>query len=52
MFRKLFLCAIMGVLLAGAREAGANLAVLLGMAGLTVLAVYVSVSSDTQRLSG
>jgi hypothetical protein len=52
MFRKLFLCAIMCLLLAGAREAGANIAVLLGMAGLTALAVYVSVSTDAQRING
>ncbi len=40
MFRKLFLCAIMCVLLAGAVAAGTNLPVLLGMAVLTVLAFY------------
>ncbi|MBF8283987.1 MAG: hypothetical protein HW378_2902 [Anaerolineales bacterium] len=40
MFRKLFLCAIMCLLLAGAISAGANLPVLLGMGALTVLAFY------------
>jgi hypothetical protein len=40
MFRKIFLCTIMCLLLVGALAAGANLPVLLGMAALTVLAFY------------
>jgi hypothetical protein len=40
MFRKLFLCAIMCLLLVGAISAGANLPVLAGMGALTVLAFY------------
>jgi len=45
MFRKLFLCALMCLLLAGAISAGANLPVLLGMGALTVLAFVVTAVS-------
>ena len=49
MFRKLFLCAIMCVLLAGAVAAGTNLPVLLGMGALTVLAFYAPTARSSQQ---
>jgi hypothetical protein len=48
MFRKLFLCAVMCMLLAGAVAAGTNLPVLLGMAALTVLAFYAPTTRTQQ----
>ena len=49
MFRKLFLCAIMCLLLAGAIAAGTNLPVLLGMAALTVLAFYAPITRNSHQ---
>ena len=49
MFRKLFLCTIMYVLLAGAVAAGTNLPILLGMAALTVLAFYAPTTRHRQQ---
>ncbi len=47
MFRKLFLCAIMCLLLVGAISAGANLPVLAGMGALTILAFYAPTAKHT-----
>ena len=47
MFRKLFLCAIMCLLLAGAVSAGANPPVLLGMGALTLLAFYAPTTRNS-----